>query len=93
MIRLINGVKLFAESHDQGACSDEEQGNWTWFQIAILKNEHSTSPKRIGRKELVKTSHVNSFCTEDYTWLGGQAFRMDEDFLSSLEVSVRLKSC
>ncbi|KAB2571190.1 Tyrosinase [Lasiodiplodia theobromae] len=93
-IRLINGVKLFAESHDQGFCGDDEQGNWTWLEIAILEKEQDTSPKKIGKEELSKESHMNSFCTKDYTWLGGRVFRMDEDFLSSLEegnvIAVRL---
>lgn len=92
-IRLINGVKLFAESHDQDWCGDDEQGNWTWFEIAILENEDATAPRMVGNEELVKLSHMNSFRSSDYTWQGGQVFTMDDEFLSSLEVSKRLRSC
>ncbi|KAL0258036.1 hypothetical protein SLS55_007207 [Diplodia seriata] len=94
-IRMIRGLRLFADSHDQGWCSDRKAGNWTWLELAILPDESATSPKTAASGlELVWTSHVNSLATKDYTWLSGEVFDERRDFFSLLEpgnvIAVRL---
>ncbi|KAL1614869.1 hypothetical protein SLS54_009423 [Diplodia seriata] len=85
-IRKIRGLRLFADSHDQGWCSDRKAGNWTWLELAILPDESATSPKTAANGlELVWTSHVNCLATNDYAWLSGEVFDERRDFLSLLE--------
>lgn len=90
---MIRGIKLFAESHDQGYVSDSMRGNWTWFQLAILDNAQATSPKRKrDGQELVVMSHSNKVRSKTYHWLPGETFNASHDFLKSLEVMTRLPS-
>ncbi|TQV94394.1 hypothetical protein V2A60_002576 [Cordyceps javanica] len=94
-IRMIRAVKLFAESHDQGRVHDLVQGNWTWFQLAILKSEKDTSPKK-GKdgQELVATSHANKVASKKFEWLEGGTVDTRRIFLKALEpgnvIAVRL---
>ncbi|KAL1629248.1 hypothetical protein SLS56_005471 [Neofusicoccum ribis] len=86
LIRRIRGLKLFAESHDQGFCDDESAGNWTWLELAILENESATAPKTTENGvELTWTSHSNELCCADYKWLQGEVFDESRDFLSLLD--------
>ncbi|KAI0101334.1 tyrosinase central domain-containing protein [Nemania sp. FL0031] len=94
-IRMIRGIKLFAESHDQGFIDNLREGNWSWIQLAILENEEVTSPRK-GRngQELVVISHPNKVKSTEYSWLQGETFDSSHNFLKSLEagnvIAVRL---
>ncbi|OJD29174.1 tyrosinase central domain containing protein [Diplodia corticola] len=95
VIRRIRGLKLFAESHDQGYFDDKKGGNWTWLELAILEDERATSPKtNEDGKELVWLSHPNKVGSSCYEWLQGETFDKRRDFLSSLKggnvIAVRL---
>lgn len=84
---MIRGIKLFAESRDQGSVSVLKDGNWTWVELAILDNERATSPKKDRNgKELVVTSHPNKVSSGQYEWLQGQTFDKSHSFIKSLKV-------
>ncbi|KAL7900614.1 Monophenol monooxygenase [Trichoderma sp. SZMC 28014] len=94
-IRRIRGLKLFAESHDQGWVDDETRGNWTWLELAILENESETSPKRDkDGNELTFTSHMNKIKSHTFEWLAGETFDRSRNLLRLLEagnvIAVRL---
>lgn len=69
MIKHINCIQLFAESHDQGTEKELFYGNWTWFELAILDNESSTEPKKLSGVELVWKSHRSRFQTDSFDWV------------------------
>lgn len=84
---MIRGVKLFAESHDQGGAANV-QGNWTWFQLAIFSSKEATSPKKgIDGQELVVTSHSNKAGSTNFEWLEGSTFDTRRNLVRGLEVS------
>ena len=89
IIRRIRGIKLFADSHDQGYCDDESAGNWTWLELAILNDDSSMeSPKTTeDGVELVWVSHSNKLKSEDYEWLQGEYFEEGHDLLDLVEAS------
>ncbi|OAA53139.1 Di-copper centre-containing [Cordyceps fumosorosea ARSEF 2679] len=94
-IRMIRGVKLYAESHDQGYVSDLTEGNWTWLQLAIFACETDTTPKKDSQgQELVMTSHSNKVNSRNFEWMEGSAVNMRRIFLKALEpgnvIAVRL---
>ncbi|EFY96031.1 Tyrosinase [Metarhizium robertsii ARSEF 23] len=94
-IRRIRGVKLFAESRDQGIVSNIGNGNWSWFELAILENESATNPRKTHTGiELVSMSHENNLASKEYTWLHGGTFDKTRDILKWLEdgnvIAVRL---
>ncbi len=84
---MLRAVKLFTESHDQGAVSGLVPGNWTWFQLAIFSDQKATSPKR-GRdeQELVVTSHSNKAGTTEFGWLEGATFDTRCNLVKGLDV-------
>ncbi|OTB01835.1 hypothetical protein M426DRAFT_265564 [Hypoxylon sp. CI-4A] len=85
-IRMIRGIKLFAESHDQGFVTQLQDGNWTWIQLAIFENEEATSPKKDrDGKELVVISHPNKVNSGQYEWMQGETFDTSRKLLKSLE--------
>ncbi|KAJ9497139.1 hypothetical protein H2202_007295 [Exophiala xenobiotica] len=69
-IERLHGLQLIAESHDQGFSDVPSAGNWTWFELALMENERSDSPRVKDDVKLTWYSHVNRFCTEDYGWDG-----------------------
>ncbi|KAJ8109063.1 hypothetical protein OPT61_g7729 [Boeremia exigua] len=84
-INHIDVIQLWAESHDQGALRNSYLGNWTWFELAILEDEKSTTPKVMNGVELVWKSHRNRFQTSDYAWEAGRRFTEHEDLVHLLE--------
>ncbi|KAH6896058.1 hypothetical protein B0T10DRAFT_397392 [Thelonectria olida] len=66
LIERITGIQFIASSHDQGVANDPSAGNWTWFEIGIIKGK--TSKKK--GKALTWMSHVNRFLSEDFGWDG-----------------------
>lgn len=68
-IERIHSLRLVAESRDQGFCDDELAGNWTWFEIAILKNKYSKQPRIKDGIKLVWDSHKNRFLSNKYDWV------------------------
>ncbi|KAE8316851.1 acyl transferase/acyl hydrolase/lysophospholipase [Aspergillus transmontanensis] len=70
IFRRIRFLQLFAESRDQGSVSDEEAGTWTWFELAILEDEKSETPRVKDNVEYVWKSHLNPMKTMDYKWAG-----------------------
>ncbi|KAK5434364.1 hypothetical protein LTR34_003877 [Exophiala xenobiotica] len=71
-IERLHGLQLIAESHDQGFSDVPSAGNWTWFELALMENERSDSPRVKDDVKLTWYSHVNRFCTEDYGWVRAQ---------------------
>jgi hypothetical protein len=65
LIERISGIQLFANSHDQGYASDPSAGNWTWFEIGIIKGKNSSDKGR----NLTWTSHFNRFLSSEYGWV------------------------
>ncbi|KAK8872485.1 tyrosinase domain protein [Apiospora arundinis] len=97
-IRMIRGIRLYTESHDQGFVDKEMDGNWTWFELAIFDNEQAPSPKKDhDGKEIVVVSHPNKVKSEQAEWLQGGTFDRDSKFLKSLEagnvIAVRICAC
>jgi hypothetical protein len=62
-------MKLVAKSRDQGFSDDPLAGNWTWFEIAILKTKYSEEPRVKDGIQLVWVSHRNRFLSKDYGWV------------------------
>jgi hypothetical protein len=71
----LHGLQLIAESHDQGFSDVLSAGNWTWFELALMENERSDSPRVKDDVKLTWYSHVNRFCTEDYGWVRAQPLK------------------
>ncbi|GME65109.1 FabD/lysophospholipase-like protein [Neofusicoccum parvum] len=85
-IRRMRGLRLFAESHDQGMVSDKCQGNWTWFELAILENESDTSPRWENGVQLVQFYESNRMASKKYRWLNGPHFeKKEKDLLNFLK--------
>ncbi|KAJ4243526.1 hypothetical protein NW757_011165 [Fusarium falciforme] len=93
-IERIHSLRLVAESRDQGECDDELAGNWTWFEIAVLKNKYSKQPRIKDGIKLVWDSHKNRFLSKKYGWEEGVEFTKDHDIFRLLEdgncIAVRL---
>lgn len=93
-IRRLRSVQLFAESCDQGFCDDPNAGTWTWFELAIMENEHATIPRVKDGVTLAWTSHKNHLIQEDLAWKTGINFGKDHDIFRLLEdgnvIAVRL---
>lgn len=68
-IEKLHSLQLITECHDQGYCSEPENGNWTWFELAIMENENATSPRIKNGIELIWISHINRFCTSEFDWV------------------------
>ena len=68
-IERLHSLQLNAESHDQGFCDVPSAGNWTWFELAIMENEYSDSPRVKDGIELTWISHLNRFCSDKYEWV------------------------
>ncbi|KAG7409935.1 Calcium-independent phospholipase A2-gamma [Fusarium oxysporum f. sp. rapae] len=87
-------MKLVAKSRDQGFIDDPLAGNWTWFEIAILKTKYSEEPRVKDGIHLVWVSHRNRFLSKDYGWEEGVEFGKDHDIFRLLEegnvIAVRL---
>ncbi|KAF3050581.1 hypothetical protein E8E11_007435 [Didymella keratinophila] len=85
-IKHIDSVRLYAESHDQGNAQELYWGNWTWFELAIMKDSKAEHPiVDADGVELVWKSHRNRFQTSNFGWEKGQAFTEDGDMLHLLE--------
>ncbi|KAI7759009.1 hypothetical protein LZL87_010004 [Fusarium oxysporum] len=93
-IQRIPCMKLVAKSRDQGFIDDPLAGNWTWFEIAILKTKYSEEPRVKDGIHLVWVSHRNRFLSKDYGWEEGVKFGKDHDIFRLLEegnvIAVRL---
>ncbi|EMT71987.1 acyl transferase/acyl hydrolase/lysophospholipase [Fusarium oxysporum II5] len=93
-IQRIHCMKLVAKSRDQGFSDDPLAGNWTWFEIAILKTKYSEEPRVKDGIQLVWVSHRNRFLSKDYGWEEGVEFGKDHDIFRLLEegnvIAVRL---
>ena len=93
-IQHLTKIQLFAESHDQGYADDPLGGNWTWFELAILEDEGSTTPRQKDGIELIWRSHENRFLNKDFGWEEGTEFGQKHDMLRLLEpgnvIAVRL---
>lgn len=83
-IRRIAGVRLFAESHDQGYVGDRSQGNWTWFELAIFEDEEAVDPRSKEDLQLVEFYCENRFEKDDYDWLHGHPFEKRRESLLNL---------
>ncbi|KAJ5679821.1 hypothetical protein N7462_008065 [Penicillium macrosclerotiorum] len=93
LIRSLQSIQLFAETHDQGHADDTSLGNWTWLELAIFEDESSEKPRVRNGIDLVWLSHKNRFLDDDYGWLGGQVFNRKHDLLSLLEPNNVLAVC
>ncbi|RVD89309.1 uncharacterized protein DFL_000323 [Arthrobotrys flagrans] len=95
-IRKIDSIQLFAESHDQGFCNNEDLGNWTWFELGIYENEEEETPRSKDGIELIWRSHYNNFKSDEYKWCEGNLFEETHDLVRNLEpgncIGVRLIS-
>lgn len=86
-IRRITALRLFAESHDQGRVSDSSQGNWTWFELAIFKDQEAAEPLSVNDLQRVEFYQENHFQKNKYEWLNGPPFeRRKENLLNVLQV-------
>jgi len=68
-IERLHSLQLIAESHDQSFCDVPSAGNWTWFELAVMENEHSESPGIKDGIELTWISHLNRLRTSEYGWV------------------------
>ncbi|OJD31457.1 patatin-like phospholipase [Diplodia corticola] len=99
-IQRIHGLKVFAETHDQGFCDNPAGGNWTWLELAILEKEWDTTPKRARGIDLVWFDHAIRHDEErddeaaSFKWRHGDVFRKKHKLLRFLEegncIAVRL---
>ncbi len=71
-IRRIRSVQLFAESHDQGFCDDPLAGTWTWFELAIMENEHASLPREKDGITLAWSSHKNHLKQGWFEWVSSE---------------------
>ncbi|KAL1613497.1 hypothetical protein SLS54_010562 [Diplodia seriata] len=91
-IQRIHGLKIFAETHDQGFCDNPAGGNWTWVELAILEKEPDASPKKSNGVELVWYDHSIRHDVESteeagtYKWRSGNVFGKKHKLLRFLEV-------
>lgn len=85
-------LQLSTDSSDQGYTSADtlNPGSWSWFEIVILPDEDSDTPRSKGGKELAWRSHGNRSDPEDTsTSLSrcfGKIFDRREEILDALEV-------
>ncbi|KAK6347586.1 hypothetical protein TWF718_005424 [Orbilia javanica] len=95
-IRKIDSIQLFAESHDQGFASNDDLGNWTWFELGIYANEGAEQPRSKNGIDLIWRSHYNNFKSAEYKWCEGDLFKETHDLVRNLEpgncIGVRLVS-
>lgn len=71
-IERLHSLQLTAQSHDQGSSNISLAGNWTWFELALMENEYSESPRIKDGIELNWISHLNHLRTEKYRWVRTQ---------------------
>ncbi|KAK6359101.1 hypothetical protein TWF696_000268 [Orbilia brochopaga] len=94
VIRRLNSIQLYAESHDQGFCDNEDLGNWTWFELGIYENEGARFPRTKDGITLIWRSHYNYFNSKEYGWCEGEKFDGQHDLIRCLEdgnvIAVRL---
>lgn len=83
----ITRLQLSTRSHDQGWVSDTKDGSWSWFEIAIMENEHSTKIKlNLDGYEMTWRSHSNRIGKGEYSQYFGFVFDQSSSLLQSLEV-------
>jgi hypothetical protein len=66
-------------------------GSWSWFEVAILPDEHSDIPRTRDGKDLVWRSHGNRSDPQDAATLSrcyGKVFDRREQILDALEVGI-----
>ena len=80
-------LQLITQSRDQGYANDTSAGSWSWFEILILENSSSTTPRVKENKELVWRSHCNNLALFETTQHFGMLFDRRHELLNSIEVS------
>ncbi|KAF9761928.1 hypothetical protein IL306_003619 [Fusarium sp. DS 682] len=93
LIKRIRHLQLITESKDQRVADDPREGNWSWFELGIVKSQSSTT----NTKEALRwMSHENAFMTQEFEWREGKVFSHGDALLKSLQadddVQVRLCS-
>jgi hypothetical protein len=83
----VTQIQPYTNSCDQGAATDILAGSWTWFELAILKDETSTEPKSKDGHNLVWRSHSNRLANATSpTRHFGAVLDRRSDLLVNLEV-------
>jgi len=83
-ITRIAGMRLKTLSRDQGWCSDESAGSWSWFEIAILDSENIVKKRRDGN-DVLWVSHRNPIASQEFDWRIGLTFGPDHEVWDYLE--------
>jgi hypothetical protein len=80
-------LQLSTDSHDQGWVDEKDAGAWSWFELVILPDEHSTEPIVRDGKELAWRSHSNRLGSPDNSRHFGVIFDRRQELLDALEVN------
>lgn len=79
-------LQLSTDSHDQGWVSDAKEGSWSWFEVAIFENEHSSTAKVLDGRKLSWRSHANPIGEKAFSRNFGTIFDRRSEILDDLEV-------
>ena len=87
----VTQLQLCTDSHDQGTLAasldSNVGGSWTWFEVVILPDEHSTTPRKSKYgKELAWRSHNNRLGNTGPTRHFGAVFDRRSELMQNFEV-------